>query len=244
MNALHPNVYRFERADGRRALATSLALLFICLLAHCRMLAAEQATKLYPVDDGNKDASFQLFRQRLLKAVQGQEKEFVLSILDPHILNSFGGEGGVAEFKEAWRLDRAKSGLWDTLIVILSHGGSLSGVADGDEFWAPYVFSVWPQDIGPFDHGAIMGEDVNVRSRPSLKAPVIRQLSYDIVGLSDDPPVPDEDARVSEKWTKITTPQGEEGYVSNRYVRGPIDYRAGFKKVGGRWVMKALVAGD
>jgi hypothetical protein len=244
VSILQPKAFRFSHGKSSLSPASPLGLLLICLLAPCQIFAGGEARKLYPTDDGGKDSSFRIFRQGLLKAVQERDKEFVLSVLDPHILNSFGGEGGIQEFEETWHLDSPKTGLWDTLMVILTHGGSLSQVEDGDEFWAPYIYSVWPQDIDPFDHGAIMGKDVNVRSRPSLQALVVRQLSFDIVRLTDDPPVPDEDHRVVENWVKITTPQGEEGYVSSRYVRGPIDYRAGFKKLGNRWVMKALVAGD
>jgi hypothetical protein len=37
---------------------------------------------------------------------------------------------------------------------------------------------------------------------------------------------------------------GKTGYVTSRLVRSPIDYRAMFNKIGGRWQMTFFAAGD
>ena len=46
------------------------------------------------------------------------------------------------------------------------------------------------------------------------------------------------------EWTRIKLRDGRTGYISSRYVRSPIDYRAVFNKMDGRWRMTAFVAGD
>ncbi len=37
---------------------------------------------------------------------------------------------------------------------------------------------------------------------------------------------------------------GKKGYVSVKFVRSPIDYRACFEKKNGKWKMNTFVAGD
>ena len=37
---------------------------------------------------------------------------------------------------------------------------------------------------------------------------------------------------------------GGPGWIRSRFVRSPIDYRAGFVRRNGRWWLRALVAGD
>jgi len=37
---------------------------------------------------------------------------------------------------------------------------------------------------------------------------------------------------------------GKQGYVDARYLRSPIDYRVIVSKVGGRWQIMMLPAGD
>ena len=37
---------------------------------------------------------------------------------------------------------------------------------------------------------------------------------------------------------------GKTGYVTSRLARSPIDYRAMFNKIGGRWQMTFFAAGD
>ena len=51
-------------------------------------------------------------------------------------------------------------------------------------------------------------------------------------------------AAVASEWTRIKLRDGRTGYISSRYVRGPVGYRAIFNKVDGRWRMAAFVAGD
>ena len=222
---------------------TSLILL---LLVNCPCDAAARTRRLYPVDEGVKDASFARFRRELRAAVKRRDTQFVLRILDPAIMNSFGGNCGVADFREQWHPERPRSELWPTLDEILSLGGSFSvgesasccdpnatGVVR--EFCAPYVFSCFPDDLEGYEYMAITGRSVRLRQKPSLRSRVIGTLTYEIVRYSGEE---------SGRWVGIVTCGGRHGYVSARYVRSPIDYRARFGQVKGHWVMKALVAGD
>ncbi|MBI2818092.1 MAG: hypothetical protein HYX72_14250 [Acidobacteria bacterium] len=107
---------------SRRILLTIAAT--ACLIpAH---LASAQVAKLYPVDEGFRDATFFAFRARLLEAVQRRDMSFVQSILFPGIQNNFGGDGGIAEFKTKWEVESPEGELWKVLTTVLTRGGSFS----------------------------------------------------------------------------------------------------------------------
>ncbi len=206
------------------------------------VISSANAGKLYPVDEAGKDRSFQVFRESLLKAVQNRDLDFVLSIIAPDIINSFGGDDGKENFVKIWEPDKPDSKIWRTLENILTLGGNFS--PDRKEFWAPYVFAAFPDDADASSYLAIVGGNVNVRAQPRLNAPVLTKLSYDLVKKLGNLPVAEKTPEGQRRWIKIATPQTRSGYVAAQYTRSPLDYRAGFKKINGRWLMVALVAGD
>lgn len=200
--------------------------------------ATARERKLYPVDDGQKDASFNSFRERLLKAARERDRKHLLSIIDPKIKWSFGGDDGVAGFRRHWKLDGDDSELWGELTNVLSLGGTFSTSRGRREFWAPYTFSRFPDDLDAFEYAAVTGKDVRVRAKPNTDAPVVANLSYDLVK-----------AEFPEKggaggWAKVTIPGGKQGYVAKNFLRSPVDYRACFRNVKGKWLMTVFIAGD
>lgn len=206
--------------------------------------APAYADKLYLVDEAKQEPSFKAFREQLFAAIKNRDSKFILNSLDPNITVSFDicGEG-VKCFREYWQLNQPNnSQLWNTLSDVLALGGSFETSGGEKYFCAPYVFSDFPAKVngeelmGVHEYAAIVGQKVNVRSRPNLNAPIITSLSYDIVKL-------DQSSNTnSQGWFKILAPTS--GYVSSKFVRTPFDYRACFKKSKGKWVMTALVAGD
>lgn len=199
-------------------------------------ILAEPPRKLLPVDEAAKDPSFFLFRARLLEAVAARDTAFVLGILTPDILNSFGGNGGVAEFKEQWKLDGRDSELWETLAHVLGLGGKFMGDAT---FHAPYISACWPEDADAFDYGAILGENVRVREKPDKNSAVLAKLTFDMIPVLEFAPDHEE-----ESWVKVKLQDGKVGYVSAAFVGHAVDWRAFFEKRDGQWRMTSLVAGD
>ena len=203
-----------------------------------------QLRKLLPVDEGSKDPTFKAFRDALIDAVKRKDTQFVLGVVAPDILNDFGGGNGIQNFKTKWRLGKTEeSKVWAELDTVLSMGGSFRVEEGKKTFWAPYVYSTWPDD---FDCGedaqcyAVTGDHVNARREPGSAAPIVASLSYDIVKSK----IEDVPNKTPEGWTKVIVPGGAAGYVATRFLRSPGDYRAGFARVKGKWLMTAFIAGD
>jgi hypothetical protein len=209
-------------------------------------LVTAQSRKLYPVDQAAKDPSFKLFRDKLLSAAQKKDREFVLSILDPKIQLSFGGESGIKDFKEMWKIDQPNSPFWNEMITILKMGGAFKTIDGRKEFVAPYVTSQWPDDpmLEPFEYVAVIGTNVRLRATPGVKAPIVASLSYDIVKLVNTQPPTAAVQKDGFKWVKVATGDGVEGFVADKYIRSEVDYRAYFRKVNGSWRLVVFIAGD
>jgi len=196
--------------------------------------ATEAQQKLLPVDEAASRADFFTFRAQLQAALARRDVKAVLSAIDPDIRNSFGGDGGIAEFRQSWDIDSPGSRLWETLATVLALGGTFDGE---DSFAAPYVFSAWPDELDSFSFLAILGTGVRVHTGPSSTSATITRLSYDIVELG-------ESGSLEEAWVQVLLPGGTSGYVARPYTRSPLDYRGLFNQRDGQWYLSALVAGD
>jgi hypothetical protein len=128
----------------------SSIMIFLILgyLLHPLGSAHSQVGKLYPVDEAARDASLFVLRARLLEAVLQRDMAFILGILSQDILNSFGGNGGIAEFKEQRKPEQPGSKLWPTLLTVLVLGGSFR---DERTFAAPYTYSRFPDQLDAFE---------------------------------------------------------------------------------------------
>ncbi len=191
--------------------------------------------KLMPVDEAPKDPSLAAFRDELLAAVRRRDADAVVALADPKIRTSFGGGGGAADFKR----NLAQKGVWEDFERLLTMGGSFAGEGTEGSFWAPYVYSDWPDAHDAFASLAVTGRNVPLRESADQNAPVIATLSYDIVQRAGDI------GRDVGAWQNVKTADGRTGWVDATSVRSPVGYRAGFlKNKDGKWQINALVAGD
>jgi hypothetical protein len=196
-----------------------------------------------PVDDAKLDPGFLAFRTKLIAAVDRKDARYVLSIVDPNIQNGFGGEGGIVNFRNGWKLQSPNSEFWPEFSKVIKNGGSFIGEGRNkmNHFAAPYVFSNWLEDLDAFDYSVIFGSDVNLRKSPGPNGEVLSRLSYNIVKVVEDVPTPGGKAA---EWTKVSTLGGQTGYVKSDFIRNSTDYRAGFEKKRGVWKMTFFLAGD
>ncbi|MFN6962757.1 MAG: SH3 domain-containing protein [Pyrinomonadaceae bacterium] len=220
----------------------SIAIVFAVLLASAAGFAQERYVR--PVDEALQDKSFVEFRKKLIAAVERRDVKFLLSIVDARIKNSFGGDDGVAEFKQQWNIGTKNSKFWDEFLIVVSNGGRW--IRDDESgtklFLAPYTFQAFPDDLDAFEYSVIFGKDVNLRARPSADAPVVAKLSYNVVKITAN--IPKRNDRDAAEWYKVETLGGKSGWVKADFVRSPIDYRAAFVKKRGVWKMTAFIAGD
>jgi hypothetical protein len=218
-----------------RVVASVFAIL--AAAAVCATPAAAQVTRLFPADEAASQPDFFSFRARLIQTVLQRDTAGLYAVLAPNVLNSFGGDGGVPEFRSMWRPGDPDSEIWRTLAEILSLGGTFHG---DTLFSAPYTFSRFPAGWDAFDHVVVTGSNVRVRSEPDVNSEVLAILSFDIVPLARDIP-PGEGAS---GWEAIRLVDGRYGFIDSRYVRSPTGYRLGIVRRGGRWLIRSLVAGD
>lgn len=210
----------------------------------------DQGIKLFPVDEGSEDPSFQKFRNHLLAAVKRHDHNVILEALDPEIKNGYDIEAGIDEFRKRWKPEDPESSVWDVLSTILMGGGSFTKRNGHREFCGPYVVSQWsnvvqelPKGTDSLDYVAITGKNVGVRREPKLTAPLVATLSYDVVKSFPNSEVLDDRSTAEfSSWVKINTPTGQEGYVPDIYVQGPMDYGGCFRRINGKWVITELAA--
>lgn len=216
------------------------AIFTILLVVGGALSASSQERFLQPVDDGPDDASFVAFRVRALRAAAEKDAVFIKSILDKDIRVDFGGGSGVKDFLKSWDGLSAASDFWAEFEYALKHGGEFAKMKNRGpkQFWAPYIYASFPDDLDGTVYAAVTGENVRLRAKPDASSKVLGQLSFNIVKTIYN------DGTSNAKWVEIETLGGKRGWVSTDYVRSPIGYRACFAKIGGEWKLTIFVAGD
>ena len=184
-----------------------------------------------PVDEAASRPDLLEYRVRLQRAVGRRDVDAVVAAADPGIRLGFDASGGTTALRKLFA-DRPES--WEELRRVLALGGSMSSPTS---FAAPYVYSRWPDGFDSFECAAITGRNVRLRSEPRLDASIVTMVSHAIVQRLND--TVDENL-----WVHVRLGDGRTGYVWHAYVRSPIDHRALFNLIDGRWRMTAFVAGD
>jgi hypothetical protein len=195
--------------------------------------AETQQSSVLPLDEAVRNPEFFVFRARLQRAVAARDTAAIMRIVSPDILNSFGGDGGREEFRQSWQLHSPdRSELWEVLGFVLALGGRF----DSDtSFYAPY--SMHATNIDGFEALIVLGRNVLVRAEPRGNSPIVDTVSYEAVTRWRE-------KSGTDRWEPVRTSKGRTGWVAQEYVRSPITYRAGFIRQQGRWLLRALVAGD
>lgn len=121
------------------------------------------------------------FKKSLEKAVKTKDVKFIESILDPQISFAFEENGsGKKNFLENWELNKGKdpkiSKFWDEFQRAISFVYSYE--EPEQRFTSPYLFNNYPEAVETYSMSLIAGNVVNIRTKPSMKAPIITQLSW------------------------------------------------------------------
>ena len=197
--------------------------------------APEAATvrRLPPVDRCAADASFAAFRSELIESVERRDADRMLAIVADDISVDFGGGAGRDYFAQTWNLDRPQtSELWRELAEALRLGCDSDGEGG---YWAPALFLA-EEVVDPFETVLAIRPGTILRARPDEASEAVETLEWDLLDAVDW-----ED---SEGWWKVRMADGREGWLRRSDLRLPVDFRAGFQRIDGRWRMIAFIAGD
>ena len=192
--------------------------------------ACAQAHRLEPIDEAVRDPELFLLRARILADLAEGDLDAVAAVADSNIKLSFGGDYGAETFRSLLE-DASYRGELATALA-------LGGVFEGEEiFTTPYTFDRFPSDVDGYEGLVALGDAVPVYAEPDRGSARIDTLSFDVV-------LTDRDAGWVTGWNAIELDDGKVGWVESANVRSPIDYRARFSRVEGRWRMTFFLAGD
>jgi hypothetical protein len=207
--------------------------LLIALLIAAAPPADSSTHRLPPIDECAADPSFAAFRDQLRLTIEQRDAAALLEIVADDIEVDFGGGAGRADFSRTWALDRpTASGVWDELAEALSLGCAGDG---SGELYAPSMAAVSMVE-DPFEAAVVIRPGAELRAEPDAASPTLAALDWDIVT------VPEWDSEGA--WQRIVLADGRSGFVRSDDLRSPIDYRAAFRRLDGRWRMTAFIAGD
>jgi hypothetical protein len=187
-------------------------------------------------DEATRDSALVATRDSLLAIVARRDTAALVTYLDPDVKYSFGGDGGRGGFLAFWRTHYTLDALWRTLHDVLSHGGRFSGPA---LFSAPWTFTALPDSLDAFTHLVVRDSLVPVRLVASDTAVPIGTLSHAVVRASSMELAPRDSL-----WRAVVLADQRTGFVPAANVRSPVDWRVGFGRHNGRWVIQLFVVGD
>lgn len=204
--------------------------LFLIAALH---IAQVDAVRVPATDECRSDPTFIEYRAQLTDIVARKDAIALQALVATDVMIDFGGGIGWAAFTREWALDRPQeSELWRELAKVLELGcEELEGVRI-----MPGNFSRLSDFSDPLPAYFAVEKDAPLRSRPDDTAPIIMTLDSHLLFVGNDVP--------PEGWLNVRLSNGQTGFVRLSAVRSAIDYRAGFERQDGRWLMTSFVAGD
>jgi hypothetical protein len=186
-----------------------------------------------PFDEAYSDPALVAFRRHLADVVDRRDLPALKQLMDAEIRTSLGGTGGI---EEAVQLFVSEPDRWEALGRILRQGGKFESP---DRFVGPYTFFAATEGVDPYRLVVITGEGVNIRATGSFDGKVIGRLSHETAL------VPEGSTPFSDRpWVALQLDDGSRGYAHETFARSPLDYRAEFRRSGGKWVLASFLAGD
>jgi hypothetical protein len=209
------------------------------LIALCLLVAArsEPAIRLYPVDDTARDPSFESFVRKLRSAVEARSTHALRGLVFPEVVSGPADDDtGWTKFAARWRPDDTESPLWPALSDMLE----LGFVREHPSlFLSPYLVWRFPAELDRAAYLVVIRDRVALRAAPSLKAPVVDWLSFDVVRPLGRP----ESGEGLGQWVRVANLSGHTGYVNAKDLMSPLIPRAQFGIRKGKWFLVALEGG-
>ncbi|GAP98779.1 hypothetical protein NIES2104_53350 [Leptolyngbya sp. NIES-2104] len=203
------------------------------------------------VDESVQSPEFVKFLDRTKQAVRDRDAKYIRSIVTPQTKFSFGAQRTINYLNP----ENPKSSFWTSLEKALALGCS----QEASGYSCPTVFQQFQSalkpsstDLDAFSAIVVVGQNVNVRSRPDGNSPAIATLTNEIVKYDTTTFQNASEQEKSETfrldnpngWTPVILSGDRRGFVASRYAYSPVGYRVIFGKEGGEWKMQAFVTGD
>jgi hypothetical protein len=206
---------------------------------------ARATRKLTPIDAARHDASLRTLRDAVLKAADAKDAARLQPLLASQVLIDFDKALTPAEVvNEINSYSPSDQALfWQDLREAVE----LGFIRWGMDVCAPYVgFQLSERALSDAEPIGIVAAGVNVRREPSVTAPIIDRLSYDVLEAGPEEPRPALPGQFGGqyRWRQVRTPKGELGWVASKYLRGGGDRRFCFSKVHGQWKLNGWAVGD
>lgn len=192
-------------------------------------------------DDVEPGSEFDRFRREFRHAVADRDREFITGLLpEGSPLSEKMGEARIWEV-----LEKAIA-----LGCIAEENPTDAKIDPFTSLWiCPPVQSELLQAYPPSTHSpqprldweknqvVVVGLGVNVRSSPDIDSEAIAIVSNEVLTRSLSPSEEPPDALSSplDGWTAIHLPNGDTGYIYNRYVYSPLDPQIQFGQIQGKW---------
>jgi hypothetical protein len=210
-------------------------LLIALLLIQAQALSA---VRLYPVDDTARDPAFRSFVKRLRSAVEARSTNALRKLVDPEVVTSPAGDDtGWAKFAVKWRPDDPDSTLWSALSDLLE----LGFIEEHPTlFVSPYLVWRFPRELNRATHLVVIRDKAALRTAPSTRASAAAWLSFDVVQKLEEP----ESGEGLGQWVRVSTIDGQTGFLNTKDVMSPLMPRAQFGIRRGRWLLIALEGQD
>ncbi len=203
----------------------------MCLLAQAQ---AVHAARLYPVDDSARDPAFHSFVKRLRSAVEARNTNALRKLVDPEVVSGPAQDDtGWAKFAAKWQPDDANSTLWSALSDLLELGFIQEHPS---LFVSPYLVWQFPRELDRATHLVVIRDKAALRTAPSARASAAAWLSFDVVRKLGEP----ESGEGLGQWVRVSTLDGQTGYLNTKDVMSPLMPRAQFGIRRGHWLLVAL----
>lgn len=202
----------------------------------------------YVQDESYKDKSFVRFKVKLLQAILDRDTNQLFPLLadNVHLSDEECSFAPKSCFKDQFKLLPVKQHyIWDDLYRIVSQGFSQTKIKNNIYRLAEkgdIVFQA-PSYLKRFDDNGskyllVLGQNVNVREKPSTGSKIIGQVSYQKLKYHD-PAVSNSKSAFKvvdgKQWYEVILPNGKKGYIIEDYVSAAIDKELSVKKINGQW---------
>lgn len=196
-------------------------------------------------DDSYMDAEFYQFKSELTSCVLAKDKNKLMNLLADSIMTStYDCESEScpkSEFMNAY-FNEAAEDSWKQLNAILRYGFTKIKSKELDTpvkhettvFLAPSYYSSFDDQT----HVLVLGENVNVRKSPSLKAEVVKKVSWELLECDCGSFTATETTyqeREGKKWLEVKENGKVLGYIVRDYTSIDIYKHLRVAKVKGKW---------